>query len=496
MKRSQVMTFSLVIFLLVMFIYFYHPQIVIIIIIILILLALLPQKVIPTKWSWFLILLICSGLGIFRTQLDQHSPTPQDIDYYNDWEEKIVITGMICDEPDLRPEISKYTVCVQKITTSEFEREVRGQILVNTNRYPEYQYGDLILVKGNIKTPIVFESFSYRDYLSRYGIYSVIYQAQVERLESQQGESLFSLLFNTKQTFESIINRIYAEPHGSFMRGLLLGSRTGIPEQLMEKFNLTGLTHIIAISGFNITIIIAIIMGLFSFLPRKISFYLAVIAIILFTLLVGASAAVVRASIMGIIGLIALNSGRQSNINLTILLTAAVMIIWNPRILWFDIGFQLSFLAVLGLIYVAPLIEKYFRFMPQQFGLKEALIMTISAQITAMPIIIYHFHRFSIISPLTNLLVAPAIPFAMLFGFLASLLYFINYALSLSIGFVGYLLLEYIIWIVNLTSNLPYASVDIYFVGKWMIAGYYGFLLMVIWKTKRLGEASDSPNFN
>ncbi|MBU0727203.1 ComEC/Rec2 family competence protein, partial [Patescibacteria group bacterium] len=197
-------------------------------------------------------------------------------------------------------------------------------------------------------------------------------------------------------------------------------------------------------------------------------------------LFVGASPAVVRASIMGILGLLALNTGRQSNIHLTILWTAFFMVTMNPKILWWDVGFQLSFAAVLGLIYVAPHFEKYSKILPKAFGVREAIMMTLSAQVMALPIIVFNFERLSIISPISNLLVAFAIPPAMLFGFIAVLVSFVSHTIALVPAYLTWGVLTYIIKTIEITSEIPYASVDIPGMRIWMMFAYYSLLILLL----------------
>lgn len=239
------------------------------------------------------------------------------------------------------------------------------------------------------------------------------------------------------------------------MAGLLTGSRRGIPDDVMESFNATGLTHIIAISGYNISIVIALIMGLLIWLPQRIRFYPAVIAIIIFTIFVGASAAVVRAAIMGILGLIALQCGRETSTRLMIAWTGAVMIAWNPKILLYDAGFQLSFLAVIGISELSPLLDRFLYRLPRTFAIKESVQMTLAAQIATAPLILFLFRRLSLVAPLTNLLVAPVIPLAMLLGACATLLSYVNYPLGQLIAYGAWAHLE---WIMQVASVFAYHS--------------------------------------
>jgi competence protein ComEC len=283
----------------------------------------------------------------------------------------------------------------------------------------------------------------------------------MERTSGDHGNVVIASLIHIREGFEGQINRIFPEPHASFLAGLLTGSRRGMPDSLTQAFKQTGLTHIVAISGFNITIIIAIISSALFFLPLKWRFVPSVLAIILFTLFVGASASVVRASIMGILGLLALQTGRIKNARLIILWTAFFMLLWNPKELWYDAGFQLSFLAVIGLTETAPILEKWLKNISNTLGVREALTMTIAAQVFAMPWVVFQFGNLSLISPLANILVAPLIPFAMLFGFLGTVISFVFFPLGQLISYIGWGCMQIIIFITTTLASIPFASVTI-----------------------------------
>lgn len=440
--------------------------------------------------------------GFIRADFNKHVPTGQDVDFYNG--KRLMVEGIIV-ETDVRRDRAKYTVEVEQFLSPEndnigsgadgdprlrdkkkFDKKIRGTLLVTLPKYPQYHYGNFLKITGDLKDPGLIDDFSYHDYLSRFGIYSVMYRPRVELLATGRGSSFWKVLYSFKEAFLRRINRLFPEPQASFEAGLLLGERKGISPELMNQFNATGVSHIIAISGYNITIIVACLMWLFRKLPRRSAFYASLVGIVLFTLLVGASPSVVRASIMGILGLIALHHGRQSQVHLTVLFTAFLMILWNPKILWFDVGFQLSFLAVLGLLYVVPLFDALFQKIPDTLGIRTATSMTLSAQVMALPIIIYSFDRLSLIAPVTNLLVAFAVPLAMLFGFIALLFSFLFSGLALFFAYITWGFLSYIIAVVQLLSSVPYASIQITGVRVWMIVFYYGFLIyFLIWYKKR-----------
>ena len=385
------------------------------------------------------------------------------------------ITGTIVAEPDRRPLHTKYTLKLAGTSSKVLVSDYRN--------WPRYQYGDTVKATGILEKPGEIDGFRYDNYLSRFGIHTVMYQASLQKVATGT-PSLKRYLYASKDWFEQQINGLYPEPHASFMAGLLTGSRKGIPKDLMAAFNTTGLTHIIAISGYNITIIIALITSVLFWVHPQYRVYPAITAIVIFTLFVGASAAVVRAAIMGILGLLALQVNRIANVRLTVLWTAFFMTAWNPLILLYDAGFQLSFLAVLGLIELAPLLDPLFQKIPNTLALRESLQMTIAAQITAVPLIVMLFGRVSLIAPIANVLVAPFIPIAMLFGTLGVALSIMVRPLGQLLASIGWLALEWILLVAQYMANIPYASLELR-LPKWALVLYYALLIITIHTASR-----------
>lgn len=368
---------------------------------------------------------------------------------YNDAGE-VVFKGVVIDDPDVREKNTRYVVATDS-----------GRVLVFAARYPVYAYGDLLKVTGELKSPEAFNSFDYPGYLARYDIYSLSYYPKLERISSGNGNTLKSYLFSVKHAFERNIELALPEPQSAFLKGLLLGSRSGIPEDVQEQFRVTGTTHIVALSGFNITIIaesLARMLQLIS-LGQNLIFWIASAVIFLFVLMTGASASIVRAGIMGILVLIARKEGRQYLAINALLFAGAVMVFENPKILRFDPAFQLSFLATLGLIYIAPRLDASWQRAPALFGIKANLITTLSAQLAVLPLIAYYFGSVSLISPVANVLILAVIPFTMFFGFIAALAGFLNSGFSIAIGSIAYILLSYQLWIVSLCARIPFANI-------------------------------------
>lgn len=400
------------------------------------------------------LLILAFGFGIWRFEGSFF-----DADFDEGYR---VLEGCVVQEVDVRTDKVKYTILVEDI----------GRVLVNAPRYPLYEFGDCLQVSGTLSRPEQIEDFAYDDYLARYNVYALMYRVQIEKI-GENPASVSEQLFFFKRIFEGRLAEIFAEPHNSFMAGLILGSRRGIAAHLMEDFNTTGLTHIIAISGYNITLVIVFVGSMFAFLSRRKKVIVSILFITGFVILVGASAAVVRAGIMGSISLIAIWFGREYRVELALLLAAFVMALWNPKIIVYDVGFQLSFLATMGLIFVSPKIEKWFLWLPETLAVRESVLMTMSAQILALPVIVYNFGRLSLVSPVANLFVLPFIPLAMIFGFVANLLSFIWMDLAMVFAFLGYLVLELVVLMVKIFAKVPLASVDIVWFSWWMVLIYY-----------------------
>jgi len=424
------------------------------------------------KFKSIAICILFFAFGMARYWISLPNIDDESIHYYRNEKENIKVHGVIALDPDRRREKVNYVLEVSDILVDGTLKNVQGRVLVQYLLYPEFEYGEQVEVSGTLIEPPEFEGFSYRNYLSLSSVYSIIQNPYIISLKDQDF-TFKGLLFSFKDSFEFQLNKLFPEPSASFEAGLLTGSRKGIPDDLLEAFNITGLTHIIAISGYNISLIIILVSSLFKSSSRKVKVPFVILFIILFTIFVGASAAVVRASIMGIVSVMALWFGRQSKVINALLISAFVMVLWNPMTLLYDVGFQLSFLATLGLILVGNKIVSFVKFLPEKLGIREACAMTLSAQIFALPIILTNFGRFSLISPVANILIVPFIPFAMFFGFIAAILS----AVSFNVGFVfampAWLMLQVAIFITKLLAGLPMAAYEVGWFNHYCAVAYY-----------------------
>ncbi|MBU1132227.1 ComEC family competence protein [Patescibacteria group bacterium] len=424
------------------------------------------------KKSASLIFIWCAifVFGIFWNGFSSPLIDSGHISFYNDKEK--VFSAVISAEPDVRTDHQKLTV--KPIDSN-------GKVLLKTSLYPEFEYGDLLEVKCFLNQPKQIENFKYDKYLARSGIYSVCYSPEIKLLEKEKGNFFVYQILKLKKVVQRKINATISEPQASFLSGILLGTRGGIPADLQEKFNITGITHVVAISGFNITIIVMVIMNLLKqmYVSRKKAIWFILIGLIFFVILTGGSASVVRAGVMGFVAVWAKHIGRKGNIRNILILSAVIMVFINPKILIWDSGFQLSFLATIGLVYFSPIMKKYLRFVPEKFGLRENLATTLAAIIFTLPLILFIFKRLSLVAPIVNLLILPAIPFSMFFGFIQIIAGFISIPLGQIIGWFSWLLLSYVIKAVEIFSAFPFASVNIEISAAMMLILYFAIIMFM-----------------
>lgn len=393
------------------------------------------------------------------------------------YEQKVWVTGAVASEPDVRSDKTYLTLGQVRINDQILE----SKLLVSVGLFPQYHYGQKLKFETKILEPKEFEDFSYKNYLSRFGIDAVAYFPKVQVEPGNSGNKFKFYILKFKQKFVEKINLALPEPQASFLGGLLLGARKAIPQDLLNQFNITGTSHIVAVSGYNITIIAQATAAFFAWfgLKKRLSFIISLLMIFVFVLMTGATASVIRAGIMGALLLVAFNIGRVYNVTNVLVLAAAAMLAINPQILAFDIGFQLSFAALLGIVYLIPIIEPYFLWVPQM--LRPYLLATLSAQIFTLPILLVNFGTLSLIAVPVNVLVLIAVPITMLFGFLTGLAGLLWIKLTLPFAGVTWLLLTYMLKVVELASSLPFASLQIQLSWIWLIVFYLLFAVILIY---------------
>ncbi len=384
------------------------------------------------------------------------------------YDQNMQIEGRIVKKPDVNYKRQQVVVKISKIESDNQSAEFtpNSLLLVNLPHYPSVHYGDNVILSGKIEKPGMIEEFDYGRYLKRYLIFGVINQAEKAEDQGQNlniGQKILGNLYYVSTRIEETLNSVLSEPHASLASGLILGIKRNIPQNFKDALGTTGLTHIIALSGFNVTILVTIFADSFViYLGRKKVFILGVLLIGGFVILTGAASSVVRAEIFSLLILFGKTLGRRGDFTNIMLLAAIIMVLVNPFVLYNDIGFQLSFLAFCGLIYLSPIIEKYIeskKFLSKMPDwLKTTLTATLGAQIAVFPLILVVFGRVSLIAPLSNVLVLWIVPWAMGLVAITGLLTIVWYPLGKSASFFAWPALQFIIIMVERMARIPGAS--------------------------------------
>ncbi len=365
------------------------------------------------------------------------------------------------------PEYTESSVRFRMKVTSVNDNEVDGVVLVSANPFTEIVYGDYVRVRGVLKKPESFitdsgRTFDYERYLYARHITHTVSFAQVSVEKHTGGNPVVSFLQKVKNTLVRRIETILPDPEAPLLSGLLLGERQSLGEELYTSFQKAGVVHMIVLSGYNVSLVAHAFLKTTSFfLPRVMSFSTAGIGIIAFALMTGASETTVRASIMATLIIVASVLKRPHSALRALLLAGAIMVLINPYILLFNLSFQLSFLATAGIILAADPVAKKLTFLPTFFGIRDIAGATIVAQASVLPLLIVSIGSVSIVSPIANVAVIGAVPWAMAFGFIASMLSFISPVIAFPVTVITEALLIYILKVSVWFGGLPFASLTI-----------------------------------
>lgn len=416
------------------------------------------------KVSLIALFILFFGLGIFRYELKDNVFLDQNLE--DSIGKKVNVEALIIDEPSKKESQATLIVDIKTLNNVRENLLVKGKTIVSTGLYPEYKYGDLINISGTLKKPENFTSsssldFDYISYLAKDDIYYKIDFAKISLISSGNGNPIKLFLLKIKDSFTDNINKAIKEPESSLLSGILLGAKSSLNKETANIFRIAGLSHIVALSGYNITIVAEALMKILSFLPRTAGLVGAIAGIISFVVMSGASSTAVRAGIMSLIVVLAQITRRNYQIDRALIAAGLIMIIINPKVLVFDISFQLSFLATIAIIYLSPILKNKLYFVTDRFGLKDIISATISAQILVLPLIIYKMGMLSLVALPANILVLPVIPLTMFFGFITGILGFVFGVWSLFFGLISSILLSYIISVSRFFANLPFSHLNI-----------------------------------
>lgn len=423
-----------------------------------------------------LILAGCAALtlGAARFVMAQPVTDPGQVHYYNG-RPNVILTAQLIAEPEKYDTFLQLRLDTRTIEVGGQATPVAGYLLVQTNRFTAIPYGAVVRLEGDLEPPESLGSPGYAAYLRRQGILSVMRYPAVTLVASAEGEGspLYRALLTIRERGREIIRQTLTEPQAALLNGILLGDDSGMPRETVEAFRTTGMTHVIAISGFNIALLIVLLDRLAAlFLPRRVAALVIMIFVGLYAVLVGGAASVARAALMGVAYLFATRMlGRPTLAAAILLVTAFLMTLHRPLVLW-DVGFQLSFAATIGLVlFAAPWTSWTKQRLagdsdsPARWGvanfLADVVVVTLAAQILTLPLLLYHFGRLSLASLPANILVLPVQPAVMMTGGVTLLLGWFLPAAGRLAGVLAWPFLAYTTGVVSLLARVSWASIPL-----------------------------------
>ena len=470
------------------------------------------------KYNWksifIIIAIVLLGIGFGMWRIDiQQLPTSNALDMQIG--NVVTVEGVIIGPPDYR---SNYV----NLTLRCGEGCENARILVRTDAYREYNYGDQIRVNGPLQKPTNFvgdtdREFDYVSYLALSDIGYIMRFADVQVVKSgaennkgggdtetkQGNEALetiksktYSFLYFLRDKLIASISRSIPEPESSLVIGELLGEKSALSAETSHDLRATGLIHIVVLSGYNVTIIAVFLVRILRGLPRRLSLLIAMLAIIAFVIMVGAGATIVRAGAMASIMILASIIGRDYSVMRTLLLVGFGMIMFEPRILLNDVSFQLSFVATLGLLLFSPWFAAKLSFLPERFEVRNNAAAVLATQFAVMPILIHTTGLVSLIAPLANIFVLIMVSISMLLGFLTGVIGWLSASIAQLIAFPAYLSLLYQTSLIEFFANIPYSSVVVPLWSEWIVLLIWFALFIIIVRSPLFsfsGKSIDHP---
>lgn len=432
---------------------------------------------------------VLAGLFLFAMLLGGlrlNASRPNSLVFVNSVGTQVSITG-VAHEP------------TQKASGLQFVLDTRKNvnILITTAPGTELAYGDEVMVTGLLQKPENFMTdqgteFDYISYLYKDNILYQIRHAKVEVVSSGNGNWIVAHLLPIKQKILESFEKVFPKSDASLLAGINLGEKSAIDADFRNDLVTTGTIHIIALSGYNVTIVANALRDLFVDIfgfSVKFASISGGLCIMIFVIMTGMQSSAVRAGIMALIGLFARTKGRTYNAFRALIFAGLLMTLWNPKYLVYDVGFQLSFLATLGIIFITPILEQKFRRVPKKvlfiLPLRELMSVTLGAQLGVVPFILYKMGTVSFISLVANIVILPAIPFAMVLGFFAGTIGLFSMGLAYPLVWVTLHLLHYITGAVSFFAKVPLASMTLRHVPVLLCLSLYGIIVMLVhrwWK--------------
>ncbi|MBI4435234.1 ComEC/Rec2 family competence protein [Candidatus Uhrbacteria bacterium] len=432
----------------------------------------------PSKTLALTLAVFCFGVFIF-TLFPQAPPSVADVP-----SSAIRVEGVVSAEVERRVDGQR----IELASVAYVDEAKEGKLLVWAPLYPEVEYGDSLVFNCRVERPTAFEGFAYDAYLATKGIYAVCFQPQYIDVHPSTSWSVVGVILTIKSFATDTLRTVLPEPHSSFLSGLLFGGSTALSGDLKDDFRATGTSHILAASGYNVSIFsitfLSFIMS--TRLGRRRGLVLTTILLALYVIIAGASAAVIRAGIMGFLVVLEKWISRKAYMLNVMLLTASVMLAFNPFLLY-DVGFQLSFVATIAIVTLTKPWSERLDFVPDVIGLREAFAGSLAATVLTLPIVLWHFGTVSLISPFANLLVLPLVPYAMATTGIGLLAGFTFVPIGTLVSLLAWALSNVMLRVIEAFGSIPFALTQV--THARLLAVVVAGILFLIWFKHRYASS-------
>lgn len=457
------------------------------------------QKMVITKYSIiFLLCYLISYTQIINLEKSYHET-------YKIGEEEVQIVGTIISNPNKQDYKTTYLLKVESMNhNSSYQNTNLLLHIKNEKNANEYSYGNQITFVGSLKEVAGQRNeggFDYKNYLKTQKIHAIIEtkKSKVKLIKEKNVAWLFQIVNTMACKIEEKAYQLLEKQEASLLTGILIGKKENLDESVQEAFRKSNLSHMLAVSGAHTSYVILAITFLFAIskIGKRNSKLATMFILFLFMLLTGNTPSVTRACYMAIYFIIAYLFHKKVSALSAIFISALFLMIQNPYCI-LDVGFELSYAGTIGIIVCYPIMKSFFyqkkkkeyplTISPWQKilqAIKELLLVTISANLILVPIILYHFNTLSLTFLLSNLLASPIMAIVVILGFLTIFFSFlcmpIGKLLSILLGFFLNLLLQ----IATFTSKLPFSQILVATPKLPWIISYYFFIAVFYFSKKK-----------
>lgn len=379
------------------------------------------------NWKWIVIYwFIFTGAIFYWNYYEQDNVSVIEVNNKHvQADKKLKMQGVINEPPEVDGDRVRFTLSAHVIEfipqiSFENKEKVAVQLTLATeheiNIAKKWQRGDIISLLGILEQPnraTNFEGFDYQLYLQKKGIHWIVKAEGASAVTLVEKERFTPLAFlalvdHFRQHIGSIIDELFPDWQGGYMKGLLIGVSDDLSSDQYNQFTNLGMTHILAISGTHVAINIGLMFGLLRLVKvtKERAYSIVFWLLPVYVFMTGFSPSVIRAGLMTMLGIFLLKRGLFKDGLNTLSAVAFVMLLWQPYYL-FNISFQLSFAVTAGIIIFTPFIKQYFSWLPAK--IRGGFAITIAAELISFPLTLYYFNQYSLLSILANLALVPII---------------------------------------------------------------------------------------